>query len=67
MQSLLRFGLVDRLDLWDDPLVLGTGKKVFEEGVPPTALRLIESVSYSNGMLHLAYETAGEPTYGTIG
>jgi len=47
--------------------VLGTGKKVFEDGVPPTALRLIESVSYSNGMLHLAYETAGEPTYGAIG
>lgn len=67
VQSLLRFGLVDRLDLWVDPLVLGTGKKVFQDGVPPTALRLIESVSYPNGMLHLVYETAGEPTYGTIG
>lgn len=67
VQSLLRSGLVDRLELWVDPLVLGTGKKVFEDGVPPTALRLIESVSYSNGMLHLAYETAGEPTYGAIG
>lgn len=67
VQSLLRFGLVDRLDLWVDPLVLGTGKKVFGDGIPPTALRLIESVSYSNGMLHLAYDIAGEPTYGTIG
>ncbi|HVW43493.1 MAG TPA: dihydrofolate reductase family protein [Amycolatopsis sp.] len=67
VQSLLRFGLVDRFDLWVDPLVLGTGKKVFGDGIPPTALRLIESTSYSNGMLHLAYETAGEPTYGTIG
>ncbi|HZZ49656.1 MAG TPA: dihydrofolate reductase family protein [Pseudonocardia sp.] len=67
VQSLLRFGLVDRLDLWVDPLVLGTGKKVFEDGVPPTALRLIESASFPNGMLHLSYEIAGEPTYGTIG
>jgi riboflavin biosynthesis pyrimidine reductase len=67
VQSLLRFGLVDRLDLWVDPLVLGTGKKVFGDGVPPTALRLIESISYSNGMRHLAYDTAGEPTYGTNG
>ncbi|GAA4667426.1 MULTISPECIES: dihydrofolate reductase family protein [Amycolatopsis] len=67
VQSLLRFGLVDRLDLWVDPIVLGTGKKVFGEGVPPTALRLVESVSYPNGVLHLAYETAGEPEYGTVG
>lgn len=67
VQSLLRCGFVDRLDLWVDPLVLGTGKKVFGDGIPPTALRLIESVSYSNGMIHLAYDTAGEPTYGTIG
>ena len=67
VQSLLRFGLVDRLDLWVDPIVLGTGKKVFGDGVPPAALRLIESVSYSKGTLHLTYEPAGEPTYGEIG
>ncbi|WP_312871488.1 dihydrofolate reductase family protein [Amycolatopsis acididurans] len=67
VQSLLRFGLVDRLDLWVDPVVLGTGKKVFGDGMPPTALRLIESTGYSNGTLHLAYDTAGEPAYGTIG
>jgi dihydrofolate reductase len=67
VQSLLRAGLVDQLDLWLDPLVLGTGKKVFADGIPPTALRLIESTTYPNGMIHLCYETAGEPTYGTIG
>ena len=67
VQSLLCFGLVDRLDLWVDPIVLGTGKKVFGNGVPPAALRLIESVSYPKGTLHLTYEPAGEPTYGEIG
>ena len=67
VQSLLRFGLVDWLDLWVDPIVLGTGKKVFGDGVPPAALRLIESVNYSQGTLHLTYEPAGEPTYGEIG
>jgi hypothetical protein len=35
--------------------------------VRPAALRLIESVSYSKGTLHLTYEPAGEPTYGEIG
>lgn len=67
VQSLLRLGLVDRFDLLVDPLVLGTGKKVFDDGVPPAALRLLGSTSYSNGTLHLQYEVAGVPTFGKIG
>ncbi len=67
VQSLLRFGLIDRLNLWLYPLVLGSGKQVFADGTVPTALRLIESVTYPEGTLQLSYETAGTPTYGTIG
>lgn len=33
----------------------------------PNALRLIESVTYPNGVLQLTYDTAGTPTYGQIG
>ena len=67
VQSLLRSGLVDRLSLWVYPLLLGSGKQVFAGGVVPTALRLTESVTFPSGTLHLTYETAGLPTYGTIG
>jgi dihydrofolate reductase len=66
VQSLLRLGLVDRLHLWLYPLLLGSGKQVFGDGTVPAALRLVESVTYPNGGLHLAYETAGEPTYGNL-
>jgi dihydrofolate reductase len=66
VQSLLRFGLVDRLNLWQYPLLLGSGKRVFGDGTVPTALRLIESVTYPNGTVHLAYDTLGEPTYGNL-
>ena len=66
VQSLLRFGLVDRLNLWLYPLLLGSGKRVFAGGTVPTALRLIESVTYPNGTVHLAYETAGVPKYGNL-
>ena len=66
LQSLLRSGLVDRLSLWMYPVVLGTGKRVFADGTVPTALRLTESVTYGNGVVHLAYETAGAPTYGNL-
>jgi dihydrofolate reductase len=67
VQSLLRFGLVDRLNLWLYPLLLGSGKHVFADGTVPTALRLTESVTHRNGTLQLAYETAGAPTYGNLG
>ena len=66
VQSLLRLGLVDRLQLWLYPLVLGSGKQLFAGGTVPTALRLTRSVSYPNGTVQLAYETAGVPTYGNL-
>jgi len=65
LQSLLRFGLVDRMNLWVYPLLLGSGKQVFANGTAPTALRLVESVTYPSGTLQLAYEPAGVPTYGS--
>ena len=66
VQSLLRYGLVDRMNLWVYPLLLGRGKRVFADGTVPTALRLTESVTYPNGTLQLAYQTAGVPTYGNL-
>ncbi len=44
------------------PLLLGSGKQVFADGTVPTALRL----TYPTGTLHLAYQTAGVPTYGSL-
>ena len=66
VQSLLRMGLVDRLNLWLYPLLLGSGKTVFAGGAVPTALRLATSVTYPNGTLQLTYDTAGAPTYGNL-
>jgi dihydrofolate reductase len=67
VQSLLRLGLVDRLELWLYPVLLGSGKRLFADGTVPTTLRLIESVTYPNGLLQLTYDTAGTPTYGRMG
>jgi dihydrofolate reductase len=65
VQSLLRDGLVDRLNMWLYPLLLGSGKRVFEAGTAPAQLRLVESRTYSEGTLQLAYELAGAPSYGS--
>ena len=66
MQSLLRLGLVDRLNLWLYPLLLGSGKQVFADGTVPTALRLTDRSRTRTATLQLAYETAGVPTYGNM-
>jgi dihydrofolate reductase len=67
VQSLQRLGLVDEWHLWVYPLLLGTGKHVFEEGAAPAALRLTTSKTYAHGVFELVYEPAGVPTYGTMG
>ncbi len=66
VRSLLRDAVVDRLDLWVYPLLLGDGKRVFADGTAPTALRLTESTTYPSGTIHAVYETAGEPTVGDM-
>jgi dihydrofolate reductase len=66
VQSLLRLNLVDTMNLWVYPLVLGTGKRVFDGGTVPTALRLTASQTYPRGAVHLTYQTAGVPTYSTM-
>jgi dihydrofolate reductase len=67
VQSLLAEGLVDRLNLWVYPLVLGGGKRVFEGGAVPSALRLTASRVFPNGSVQLAYERVGEPVLGDVG
>lgn len=66
VQSLLAQGLVDRMNLWLYPVVLGRGKRVFEGGAVPSALRLTSSRVFPNGSLQLSYERAGEPAVGDM-
>lgn len=44
VQTLFAERLFDRLTLWVYPILLGSGKKVFADGVVPTNLRLIEPI-----------------------
>jgi dihydrofolate reductase len=60
VQTLLREQLFDRLDLWVHPVVLGVGKKVFEDGAVPTNVRLLEPpVASPRGVVYLRYGLAG--------
>jgi dihydrofolate reductase len=68
VQTLLRERLVDRLDLWLHPILLGVGKKVFDGGVVPTNLALLEPpVAGGKGSVHLRYGvTPGTPATGDM-
>jgi dihydrofolate reductase len=55
--SLLREGLVDELHLLVHPIVVGTGKRLFEDG-SQVPLRLTHSQTFSTGVVHLTYESA---------
>lgn len=60
-QSLLSQRLFDRLNLWTYPLLLGTGKRAFEDGTVPAVLRLAEPAATSpNGAVMLRYELTDE-------
>jgi dihydrofolate reductase len=42
LQTLFREGLVDRVNLWVCPVVIGQGKKLFPEGATPARFELAE-------------------------
>jgi dihydrofolate reductase len=62
VQTLNRAGLVDEYRVLVFPLLLGTGKRLFEE-VNPTALELADSKSSSTGAMLQTYRPAGAPVY----
>jgi len=63
-QTLHTHGLIDEYRLFIEPVVLGTGKRLFEPGAAPTALRLVESRPMGNAAVLATYKPAGKPTYG---
>ncbi|GAA3619247.1 dihydrofolate reductase family protein [Nonomuraea rosea] len=56
--ALLRDGLLDELNLLVHPIVIGTGKRLFEEGAGQIPLALTHSVTFSTGVLNLTYKKA---------
>lgn len=66
LQTLLGHDLVDTLRIWQFPVVLGTGKRLFGKGAVPRAFKLVETqVSTTGAVLHV-YERAGDLRYGIV-
>ena len=55
VQTLMMHVLVDEYRLMIHPLVLGSGRRLFGEGSPPSRLRLVDSATSGTGILILTY------------
>jgi dihydrofolate reductase len=57
-QSLLREGLLDELRLLVCPIVVGRGKRLFEDGGAPVPLKLVDAQTFSTGVQWVTYHPA---------
>jgi dihydrofolate reductase len=66
LQTLLKRDLIDTLRIWQFPVVLGTGKRLFGEGTIPGSLRLVDTQQSTTGAVLHVYERAGPLRYGEV-
>jgi dihydrofolate reductase len=56
IQALREHDLVDEYELWIHPILLGAGKRLFEESAEPTTLALTGTKTTDKGVTVLSYE-----------
>jgi dihydrofolate reductase len=57
VNDLVRHDLIDDVRIWVFPVVLGSGKRLFEDGVDAT-LRLVDTTTFESGVVVLHLEPA---------
>ena len=60
IQALQAASLIDEYNIWTYPVVLGRGKRLFENGARPCALRLVASKVSTTGVVMSTYVPAGD-------
>ncbi len=57
--TLLQHGLVDEVVLAVNPVLLGTGKRLFAEGTPARSFELVSTQAFPSGIIGSTYKVAG--------
>ena len=57
VKALTQAGLIDEYKFLIHPAILGSGKRLFKDGMDLTKLKLVESKALSMGVVALSYET----------
>ena len=66
IQTLLEHELIDEFRLWTFPLVLGTGKRLFDVGTVPAGVELTSSQVSSTGVIMATYRSGADIKYGSF-
>jgi dihydrofolate reductase len=66
IQTLLRNDLIDAMNIWIFPVVLGTGKRLFAGGAIPAGLKAADVRTSTTGVVMTTYERAGDIKYGSF-
>ncbi len=64
--TLLTHDLVDELHIYMAPIILGKGKRLFDEHSKPRAFKLTRSVTSGSGMILMHYSREGEVKTGSF-
>lgn len=67
IQTLHAASLIDEYNVWVFPVVLGHGKRLFEDAARPLALRLVASTVSATGVMMNTYLPAGDIRCASIG
>lgn len=62
VNGLMERGLIDEYQIFMFPVVLGSGKHLFRDGIPAYPLRLVKTQTFDTGVVLLVYEPGEEPT-----
>ncbi len=60
LQTLLKHDLIDTLRIWQFPVVIGAGKRLFGEGTIPASFRLVDTQLATTGAVMHIYERSGD-------
>ncbi len=66
IQTLQAASLIDEYNVWVYPVVLGRGKRLFENGARPCTLRLVASKVSTTGVVMSTYVPAGDISLGSL-
>ncbi len=64
VNTLMQHGLIDEYRLMVFPVVMGSGKRLFEDDIETTVLRLVETKTFGSGVVVLSYRPTVEKAEG---
>ena len=59
-KSLLKHNLVDELQLWIHPVILGNGKLLFDKSMPNSELVTVNTINFKSGVIFVHYEVTSK-------